>query len=418
MSTTTRVYVARVAGLAVFDPNGDQVGRVRDVVVALRIGRDAPRVLGLAVEIQARRRIFVPIGRVTSIDPEAVVLTTGTVSLRRFETRTGEILVLAELLDRNVTLLATREQVTVLDMAMERARTGDWLVTRVAVRKSSGAGLRSRRRGEVLQVAWDEVSGFSLPEDGQGAANLLAVFEKLRPADLAGVMHDLSGKRRAEIAAALDDERLADVLEEMSEDEQVELLGGLEDERAADVLEAMSPDDAADLLGELPTDEAERLLELMEPEEAGPVRSLLAYSDDTAGGLMTPEPVILPPNATVAEALARIRNADLTPALAAQVFIVRPPYETPTGRYLGTAHFQRMLREPPSALISAVVDTDIDPLAPDCPLGVVTRHLASYNLLAVPVVDSEQRLLGAVTVDDVLDHGLPQGWRDTRSQHG
>ncbi|MBW3640520.1 MAG: magnesium transporter, partial [Actinobacteria bacterium] len=221
MSTTTRVYVARVAGLAVFDPNGDQVGRVRDVVVALRIGRDAPRVLGLAVEIQARRRIFVPIGRVTSIDPEAVVLTTGTVSLRRFETRTGEILVLAELLDRNVTLLATGEQVTVLDMAMERARTGDWLVTRVAVRKSGGAGLRSRRRGEVLQVAWDEVSGFSLPEDGQGAANLLAVFEKLRPADLAGVMHDLSGKRRAEIAAALDDERLADVLEEMSEDEQV-----------------------------------------------------------------------------------------------------------------------------------------------------------------------------------------------------
>ena len=417
MSIGSRVFVARVAGLPVFDPNGDQVGRVRDVVVALRIGKDAPRVLGLAVEIQARRRIFVPIGRVTTIDPDAVVLTTGTVSLRRFDKRTGEILVLAELLDRRVTLLATGEQATVLDLAMERARTGDWLVTRVAVRQA-GSGLRGRRRGEVLQLGWDQVSGFSLPEDGQGAANLLAVFDKLRPADLAGVMHDLSGKRRAEIAAALDDERLADVLEEMSEDEQVELLGGLGDERAADVLEAMAPDDAADLLGELPTDEAERLLELMEPDEAGPVRSLLAYSDDTAGGLMTPEPVILPPNATVAEALARIRHADLTPALAAQVYVVRPPYDTPTGRFLGTAHFQRMLREPPSALISSVIDTDIDPLAPDCPLTDVTRHLASYNLLAVPVVDSEQRLLGAVTVDDVLDHVLPQGWRDTRQKRG
>jgi flagellar motility protein MotE (MotC chaperone)/sporulation protein YlmC with PRC-barrel domain len=412
MSAGPRVFVARLAGLPVFDPNGDQVGRIRDVVIALRIGRDSPRVLGIAVEIQARRRIFVPIGRVTSIDPEAVVLSTGTVSLRRFDKRPGETLVLAELLDRRVTLRETGDEVTVVDIAMEETRT-DWLLTRLAVRRTT-SGLRSRRRGEVLQVAWDEVDGFGLPEDGQGAANLLAVFEKLRPADLAGVMHDLSGKRRAEIAAALDDERLADVLEEMPEDEQVELLGGLEDERAADVLEAMAPDDAADLLGELPAAEAQRLLELMEPDEAEPVRQLLAYADNTAGGLMTSEPVILPPNTTVAEALARIRHSDLSPSLAAQVYVVRPPYETPTGRYLGTAHFQRLLREPPGSLISSVVDTDIDPLGADCPLAEVTRHLASYNLVAVPVVDSEQRLLGAVTVDDVLDHLLPANWRESR----
>ena len=412
MSPGTRVFVARLAGLPVFDPNADQVGRVRDVVAALRIGRDAPRVLGLAVEIAARRRIFVPIGRVKDIDPEAVLLTTGTVSLKQFDKRPGETLVLAELLDRSATVLETGQSATVVDVAMEQTRT-DWLLTRVAVRRVTG-GLRSRRRGELLQLAWDEVSGFTLPEDGQGAANLLAVFEKLRPADLAGVMHDLSGKRRAEIAAALDDERLADVLEEMHEDEQVELLAGLEDERAADVLEAMSPDDAADLLGEMQPADAERLLDLMEPEEAAPVRQLLVYSDDTAGGLMTSEPVILPPNTTVAEALARIRHADLPPSLAAQVYVVRPPYETPTGRYLGTAHFQRLLREPPGSLISAVVDTGIDPLPPECPLHEVTRHLASYNLVAVPVVDSEQRLLGAVTIDDVLDHLLPDDWRDGR----
>ena len=229
----------------------------------------------------------------------------------------------------------------------------------MAVRKGQG-----RRRSEVLQVAWDEVSGLSLDEDDQGAANLLAVFEKLRPADLAGVMHDLSDKRRGEIAAALDDERLADVLEEMPEDEQVQLMAGLADERAADVLEAMAPDDAADLLGEMQPADAARLLDLMEPDEAEPVRQLLAYSDDTAGGLMTSEPVILGPGTTVAEALARIRHADLHPSLAAQVYVVRPPYETPTGRYLGTAHFQRLLRVPPSSLISAAIDTDIDPLDP------------------------------------------------------
>jgi Mg/Co/Ni transporter MgtE len=364
-------------------------------------------VLGLAVEIQSRRRIFVPIGRVTSIDPEAVVLTTGTVSLRRFDKRVGETLVLAEMLDRRVTVVESGEEAMVVDIAMEQTRT-DWLLTRVAVRRGT-----RRRRAELLQLEWHEVNGFAAPEDGQGAANLLAVFEKLRPADLAGVLHDLSGKRRAEIVAALDDERLADVLEELPEDEQVELLGGLEDERAADVLEAMAPDDAADLLGELEPAEAARLLDLMAPGEAAPVRQLLVYSDDTAGGLMTSEPVILSPTTTVAEALARVRNPDLSPALAAQVYVVRPPYETPTGRYLGTAHFQRLLREPPSSLISSVID-DIDPLAPDVPLHEVTRHLASYNLVAVPVVDSDQHLLGAVTVDDVLDHLLPRDWRETR----
>jgi Mg/Co/Ni transporter MgtE len=178
----------------------------------------------------------------------------------------------------------------------------------------------------------------------------------------------------------------------------------------------MAPDDAADQHSEMQPDDAPRLLDLMEPDEAAPVRQLLVYSDDTAGGLMTSEPVILGPGTTVAEALARIRHSDLHPSLAAQVYVVRPPYETPTGRYLGTAHFQRLLREPPSTLISAVVDTDIDPLTPEVPLAAVTRHLESYNLVAVPVVDSEQRLLGAVTVDDVLDHVLPANWRE--SQHG
>jgi Mg/Co/Ni transporter MgtE len=400
-----RVFCARLAGIAVFDPNGDLVGRVRDVVVTLRVGNEPPRVLGFAVEVQ-RRRIFVPMSRVTTIEAGAVLLSSGTLNWRRFEQRPGEVLVLGELLDRQVTLLDTGTTVTVLDAAMEQTRTRDWLLTTVAVREGR------RRRGQVRTVEWNEVTGFSLPEEGQGAANLLAAFEKLRPADLAAMLHDLSQKRRAEVAAALDDERLALVLEELPEDEQVELLGGLEDERAADVLEAMGPDDAADLLGELPEEEAERLLQLMEPEEAAPVRRLLVYDEDVAGGVMNNEPIILPPNATIAEALARIRAPELSPALAAQVYVVRPPYETPTGRYLGTAHFQRLLREPPSALVGGVLDTGIDPLTPDMVLPAVTRHLASYNLVAAPVVDTENRLLGAVTVDDVLDHLLPPDWRE------
>ena len=411
MTTPTKVFIARLAGIAVFDPNGDQVGRLRDVVVALRIGNDPPRVLGVVVEIQQRRRIFVPINRVTTVEADAVILATGMVSLRRFDKRPGETLVLTELLDRKVTLLETGDMVTVIDAAMEQTRTRDWLLTRVAVTVGSGGRL-GRRRPHVRQLEWNEVTGFSLPAGDQGAANLLAAFEKLRPADLATVLHDLSPKRRNEVAAALDDERLADVLEELPEDDQVRIISALAGERAADVLEAMAPDDAADLLGELPPEEAERLLALMEPDEAGPVRRLLTYSDDSAGGLMTTEPVILPPNATVADALAHVRNPDLTPALASQVYVCRPPSETPTGKFLGTAHLQRLLREPPSSLIGGVLDVDIKPLLADCPLRTVTSHLATYNLVAVPIVDGDDHLLGAVTVDDVLDHLLPDNWRE------
>jgi Mg/Co/Ni transporter MgtE len=402
----TRVFIARLAGIAVFDPIGDQVGRVRDVVVTLRIGRELPRVLGLVVEVPGRRRIFLPMTRVTSID-RGQVITTGLVNMRRFQQRPAETLVLGELLDRQVTLQDS--PVTVEDVAMEQQRNRDWAVTRLFVRRP-GKGLR--RRGEALTVDWDDVSGLSLAEEGQGAANLLATFEKLNAADLATVMHELSPKRRIEIASVLDDEKLADVLEELPEDDQVEILGQLAEERAADVLEAMQPDDAADLLAELPHQEAQKLLELMEPDEAAPLRRLLEYSEDTAGGMMTSEPVVLPPDATVADALARVRQPEISPALAAQIYVCRPPLETPTGRFLGIVHIQRLLREPPSTLVGGVVDSGIEPLHVDVPLAAITHHLATYNLVAAPVVDENDHLLGAVTVDDVLDHLLPEDWRE------
>jgi len=408
-----RVFVARLAGLVVYDPQGDQVGKVRDLVVTMRSGNLPPRVLGLVVEVLGRRRVFLPMARVTSIDADQVI-TTGVVNMRRFEQRPTEMLVLGEMLDRTVTITdASTEagtEAVVYDVAIEQSRTRDWMVSKLALREKPAK--RFGRKGQTHVVDWRDVSGFGVDEEEQGATHMLAAFDAMRAADLANVIHDLSPKRRGEIAAALDDERLADVLEELPEEDQIEILGQLDTERAADVLEEMSPDDAADLIAELPAETAEHLLRAMEPSEADDVRRLLTYEEHTAGGMMTTEPVILPPTATVADALARVRIPELSPSLAAMVFVCRPPLETPTGRFLGVAHFQRLLREPPSELVSAVVDSDLEPLRPESSLEDVSSHLATYNLVASPVVDEDGHLVGAVTVDDVLDHLLPEDWRD------
>ena len=415
-SGTPRVFVSHIAGVAVFDPNGDQVGRVRDLVAMLRIGGRPPRVLGLVVEVISRHRIFLPMTRVTGVE-SGQVITTGVVNMRRFEQRATETLVLGELLDRRVRLVETDEEVTVLDVSITQlpARR-DWEIDKVFVQRGRKGG-PLRRGGEALTVEWSAVSGFSLEEKGQGAANLLATFEQLRPADLANVLHHLSAKRRLEVAAALDDDRLADVLEELPEDDQMEIFGKLKEERAADILDAMDPDDAADLLSELTEADKERLLALMQPQDAAPLRRLLEYEASTAGGIMTTEPIVLRPDATVADALARVRIHDISPALAAQVYVCRPPDETPTGQYLGVVHFQRLLRDPPFTLVGAIVDSDLRPLPPDTPLYETTSYLATYNMVSAPVVDEGGHLLGAVTVDDVLDHLLPDDWREAAA-HG
>ncbi|GAA4417103.1 CBS domain-containing protein [Georgenia halophila] len=424
-TTATRVYLARLKGTAVFDPLGDQVGRVHDVVVVMRL-KGAPRAVGLVVEVTGKRRVFVPLTRVTSIDAGAVI-TTGRLNIRRFEQRPTETLVVGELLDRQVTFRDDSGTATVKDVAMEQQRNRDWHVTKLFVRRAARGGLMGRR-GEGLVVDIEDVTGLAVNPAHQGATALLATLEDLKPADLADVLHDLPDTRRLEVAAGLPDDRLADVLEELGEDDRVSIVSGLDVERAADVLEAMEPDDAADLVSELPDAKAAELLERMEPEDAKDVRRLLAYEHLTAGGLMTTEPVILPPEATIATALAHARRQDVTPALAAMLFIVRPPLETPTGRLLGVIHLQRALREPPHELIGAILDKDVEHLLPDDDIGKVTRLLATYNLTALPVVDEDRRLLGAVSVDDVLDNLLPDDWRGadeeitdqamTRTAHG
>ncbi len=412
MAGPPRVFVAQLAGLPVFGPSGESIGKVRDIVAAVRLDRQPPRILGIVVELPTRRPIFVPMLRVTSIEPHAVAMSTGSVSLRRFEQRRTEILVIGQLIDKRVRIATSAAAATVVDAAMERTRTRDWVVTKLAVRERTGL---LTRRSPVQVLNWNDVRGTDLTDlngsTSLGTQQLLASFEGIRAADAATVLRDLPATRRYEVADALDDDRLADLIEELPEADQKDLLAHLDEGRAADILEAMDPDDAADLLAELPPGVQERLLELMEPEESAPVRRLLQYSFDTAGGLMTPEPIVLTPDATIAEALARVRSPDLTPALASMVFVCRPPQATPTGRYLGSVHLQRLLREPPFDLVAGALDTEMARLSASASLAEVTRFFAAYNLVCAPVVDDEDHLLGAVTVDDVLDHLLPDNWR-------
>lgn len=416
MGSVNRVYIARLSRMLVLGPLGESVGRVRDVVISISIVRQQPRVLGLVVDLATRRSIFIPILRVASIEPNAVTLSTGNVSLRHFEQRPGEVLAIGQVLDTAVKVndpelpeLAGLD-VVVTDLGIEQTRTRDWMVSRVAVRSQRRLG----RRGPVHVVDWHDVQGLTpsaLALPGQGVAQLLDQFEGRKPVDVADAIRGLPAKRRYEVLKALNDDRLADILQELPELDQADVLSQLGTERSADVLEEMDPDDAADLLGVLNPTDAEMLLTRMDPGDSATVRRLLTHSPDTAGGLMTSNPVVLTPDTAVAEALARVRDPDLSAALSSMVFVVRPPTATPTGRYLGCVALQRLLREPPAELVGGIVDSDLLTLTPETPLVSVTRYLAAYNLVCGPVVDDQNHLVGAVTVDDLLDHLLPHDWR-------
>ncbi|PIE21555.1 MAG: magnesium transporter [Arachnia propionica] len=401
------VFISRVIGLPLVDATGTQVGRVKDVVFYLRSGNLAPRVRGLVAELFARQLIFVPMIRVHSITINQVAIR-GQVDTRRFQRRDSELLVARDLFDSSV----PRETPSrIFDVSMLEVRSREWELRAVALntRKNvSRFGFGGRGQTEV--VSWQTVPMLTLSA-GRTAAHIVADFADMKPADVARQLHDLEPEQRSAVVAALDDESLAEAIEELPEDEQIELISTLDTERAADIIEEMDPDDAADLVGQLPDEMAESLLSHMEPEEASDVRRLLLYDDFTAGGMMTPEPIIVDTDATVAEALARCRQEALTPALASMVFVCRPPLETPSGRYVGAVHIQQLLRSAPTLLVASMLDTNLEPMSTDSPLAQVSRFFAIYNLVVAPVVNRKNQLVGAVTVDDLLDHMLPDDWR-------
>jgi len=402
------VFISRIHNLPIVDSGGDSLGTLGDVVVYVRTGSRPPRVKGIIMELFARRRVYVPMERVYSIDADQLVVS-GALNARRFHRREGESLVLEDFIDHQVIRRGATVASLIYDVSMVATRSGEWEINQVALRSVPKKGPFSSK-GPITVVKWNEIPELSPTRDGSQDEQMAELLD-MKPADVARELHDMEEGRRLEVAQALDDHRLAEALEELPEDEQVALISILDPERAADVLEEMDPDDAADLIADLPSDTAEFLLTRMRPEDAQDVRDLLAYGENTAGGMMTPEPIILAPDATVADAVALVREENIPPALAGMVFVCRPPLESPTGKFLGGVHLQRLLREPPSSMVSALIDPELEPLSVEAPLAFVSRYFATYDMVVAPVVDLQSRLLGAVTVDDVLDHMLPEDWR-------
>lgn len=396
------IYAFRVMRLPLLDAGGNTIGRVEDVVLLPSTGDGAPEVLGFVATSQ-RRRIFVNANRLGDLDSDGARLRSWDLDLNPFKLRAGELLV-KDLIDRRV------GDETVSDLALREVpgKSGAWELAKVRLARRTGL----RRRPSYRLVDWDEpevVGLFSSDEVAAEAARL----RDMHPSDVAVLVRSLPLTRRKQLAEAMEDERLADLLEELPEPDQLRLIEDLGIDRVVDVLEEMEYDDAADLLAEMPGDQRIQVLEAMDADEADVMRRLLSYAEGTAGSLMTPEAIILGPTATVSEALAQIRDPDWQVSIATQVFVTHPPWVPPTGRYLGVVHFQRLLREPPAMELGFCLEEE-PTIPPETAEREVAERLASYNLLAVGITDRDDHLLGAITVDDVLDRTLPTGWRQRR----
>lgn len=394
------IYAFRIMRLPLLDAGGAAIGRIQDLVAVPGRPGQLPRLVGFVAESQ-HRRIFVNANRIADLASDGARLRSWDVDLNPFKPKAGELLIGRDILDRRI-----GEQ-TVSDVGLhgvDQPSGRSWEIAKVRLVTRN----LLRRRPSYRLVDVDEVPGlFPVASEMQLEA---ARLRDMHPAEVANIVRALPLSRRRQLAEAMDDDRLADVLEELPEAEQVHLVAGLDLERLVDVFEEMEYDDLVDLLGEMPSDEQTRILDAMDDDDADVVRRLLSYSAATAGGMMTPEVVVLGPTATVADALADIRNPDWVVSIAAQVFVCQPPLKAPTGKFLGTAHVQRLLREPPSVKLRDCISKD-PVVSPDATDRAVAELLARYDMLAVAVCDANQQLLGAVTVDDVLDRQLGTTWR-------
>jgi hypothetical protein len=387
--------------------SGQALGRVVDVVVRLR-GQDYPQVTGLVTDLSGRR-VFLPARGVADWQPDRLVLTSPRLDVRPFQRFPGEVLLRADVLGHRLVDMAHAQLVRAYDVRLSPSPTG-WAVTGLDVR--TRRWWRPRRTTQQPGEGFEDWKAFEALIGHQSTVLVRAPFgrlRRLRAAQLADLLEDASRREQAEILAHVhaDPELEADVFEELDE-ARPQLLAARSNAQIADVLAHMRTDDAADALAELPQPRRAAVLALLPQIQRAAVRDLLAYNQTTAGGLMGLEYLALPAQLTAAQALAAVRAARAAPTeSAATVHLLTGP-----DRLAGTIPLIRLLQAEPDTPLPQLADTDPVRVTPDTDLAEVAVLMSDHNLPTLPVVDAGDRLLGVITVDDVLDHTVPHAWRD------
>ncbi len=408
------LFLSRLVGRPVRDRDGDTFGKVRDLIVAL--GEQYPPVTGLVVRVAGGRDIFLPWTDVEEIDVDGARLRTTLIDMATFRQRPNEIRLWLDLLDKQIVDVEDRKIVRVNDIQLApvegRLRLVAVDVGLAGILRRLGLSGPGERLARALHleaenyIEWEDVDPV---ESSVSSLKLRVPHEALgtlHPADVAHIVEQLAPRDRAGILAALDDERAADVLEELAADDQVDILEALSPEKAADILEEMGPDEAADLVADLSEERQEQLLGLMEPEEASDVRELLAYGEETAGGLMTTDFITVRPEMSAEQVIERLR--ELHPD-ADQVYYL---YVTDAdGMLVGTITLRGLIVAAPETSVSDFMRSDPISVGVDLDAEQVGAAIARYNLLALPVVDADGRMQGIVTVDDAFERALGEGWR-------
>jgi len=405
------LHLSRLVGSPLRDADGSRLGKVQDVIVRLG-GVGYPPITGFLVTV-AGRPSFLGLDRVSDIGSDGVVLRKAKLDLRHFERRPDEVLLKRDVLDHQLINVEGARLVRANEIELALV-AGSWRV--VGVDTGPRGGLRRLLpKGLGAHIATGEFLDWAGVEPFVGHVPTVRLrvphpkLAKLHPAQIADLVEAASRREGEEIIQAVgdDDRELeADVFEELDDQHQREFLEDRPDAQVASILARMASDDAADIVGELDEDRRERVLALLPVSHRIKVRALLGYDPAEAGGLMSPDFVLLPGSTSAGDALSAVRDSTIAPELLSTVFV-----GAGEGPLEGALAVTALLRAQPGRRLSAMVKHESPCLAPDAPFEEVARQMADYNLTAIPVVDEHQRMLGVVTVDDVLEAMLPRGWR-------